>query len=470
MDNRRPWGGDTDGSVMRIVIIGGGVVGYSLAEHLLRDKHELSLVEVDRKLCDSLSQKLDLQIINGSGSSPAILKEAGIQSADLLLAVTPNDEVNIIACALASQHGVTGRIARLRSADYEAGSGLVDLKKLGITSVIHPEQVLVDHILQFVSTPHAVESANFESGKILLRGYTVTESMPIANKCPREIRSEIDPAMVLFPAIVRNHEGMIPDGETIIKPGDIVYALLARESLEIFLRLVGVEKRKTRKIIITGDSYTTLELAAALEETDNKVVLVDPNLDHANEAAERFDKVEVIHGDCTQPDLLQDLNADRASFFIAVSDEPDYNMLSVLLARAAGAHETIATTTENLQEKVFRSIGIDHVINPRLTTAREILELISRGQIGAVVQLSDVDIEAVRFDVDPQSQVAGKKLHEIAPKFKRGSIVGAIVREDRMILPGGDTILEPKDHLIVITRHANLTSLEKLFRPRGLLR
>ncbi|MEW5995876.1 MAG: NAD-binding protein, partial [Candidatus Zixiibacteriota bacterium] len=206
---------------MRIIIVGGGLVGYSLAEHLLKDKHHLTLVEIDQRLSQSISDKLDLQVLTGSGSSPAILKEAGIEHADMLLAVTPNDEVNILACAMAQQFGVKRRIARLRSREYSESGKYIDLEKLGITSVIHPEQSLVNHILQFVVTPHAAESADFEGGNILMRGYRVRESMELAGKTPREIRQQIAPNVVLFSAIVRRGIGMIPDGETRIEPGDL---------------------------------------------------------------------------------------------------------------------------------------------------------------------------------------------------------------------------------------------------------
>ena len=452
---------------MKIIIVGGGVVGYSLAEQLLKDKHHLSLIELDPRLCQTISEKLDLQILNGSGASPALLKEAGLAGANMVLAVTPNDQVNMVVCAIAAQYGVKRRIARLRSKEFAETSKLVDLEKLGITSVIHPEEVLVDHILQFVQTPHAVESADFEGGNILMRGYRVTGKMELANKTPSEIRQEIAPDVVLFSAIVRSGKGMIPHGDTIIEPGDILYSLFPRKSLECFLRLVGVEKKDSRKIIMTGDSYSTLELARALDKTENHVTFVHPNLEQAQTAASMFDKIEVLHGDCTDPDLLSELNIDKASFFIATSDGADYNMLSALLAKAEGAHEVIVTTTESRHDKLFNSIGIDHVINPRLTTAREILEIISRGHIGAVVKLSDVDIEAVRFTVDPESSIAGSKIKKIARKLKRGSIVGVIVREDNMILPDGETVIEPNDHVIMITHDKNLPTISKLFKPRG---
>ncbi len=451
---------------MRILIVGGGVVGYSLAEHLLKEKHKLSLIEVDPELCSRISSKLDLQIINGSGSSPTVLMEAGLGEADMVLAVTPNDEVNMVVCAFAAQHKVSRRIARLRSRDLARERSSVDLEKIGITSVIHPEKVLADHILQFVETPHAIESANFESGRILMRGYRINESMELAGKTPREIREEIAPHHVLFAAVVRDGTGIIPDGDERIQSGDLVYSLFPRDSLQRFLELVGVQSRPSQKIIITGDSYSTVQLAEALDKTDHKVVFVDPDIEHAEESAALFNKVEVIHGDCTEHDVLRDINVDTASFFIACSDAADYNMLSALLAKSEGAHEVVAITTESHHDKLFHSIGIDHVLNPRLTTAREILEIISRGHIGAVVQLSDVDIEAVRFNVEAHSYVAGRPIKKMSGKLKKGSIVGIVIREDRMVLPGGETVIEAGDHVIMITHHKNLRAISKLFQAQ----
>ncbi|MFQ5499539.1 MAG: NAD-binding protein, partial [Candidatus Zixiibacteriota bacterium] len=305
---------------MRIVIVGGGIVGQSLAEHLLKDRHELSLVERDGSLCEIIGEKLDLQIVCGSGSSPAVLRGAGLPDADMLLAVTPNNEVNIVACTIADQFDVTRRIARLRGREFLDSSALVDLQKLGITSVIHPEQVLVNHIMQYVESPHAVESANFEDGNILLRGYRIRDNMELAGKTPAQIRQHIDPFQVLFAAIIRNGVGMIPDGNMMIKGGDILYALLPRESLDRFLKMVGIERKPNRKIVITGDSYSTGELATALDATAHHVTLVDPSREHAEQMAAMLSKVVVLHGDCTQHDLLRELNIDKASFFISTSD------------------------------------------------------------------------------------------------------------------------------------------------------
>ena len=159
------------------------------------------------------------------GASPLALKQAGVEGADMMLAVTPNNEVNIVACSIAALYDVPSRIARLRGQEYAAEGGLVDLTRLGITALIQPEQALVDNIMQFLETPHAVESANFENGRILMRGYRVRDNMPLANKTPREIREEIAPDQLLFAAIVRDGVGMIPDGEMRIETGDILYTL-----------------------------------------------------------------------------------------------------------------------------------------------------------------------------------------------------------------------------------------------------
>ena len=453
---------------MRIVIVGGGVVGSSLAEHLLRDGHNLALIETNPQLCESLSGKHDLQVINGSGTSPRLLQEAGIDKADLVAAVTPNDELNMVVCSIAAQHKVPQRIARLRDREYRKGNPAFDIESLGITDVIHPEKVMVDHIMQFVATPHAVESADFEDGRVLLRGYRIRENMPLSGKTPRDIRQEIAPDVVLFAAIVRNGQGMIPDGNTRIEPGDIVYTLFPKESLDRFLGLVGQGKKKNRKIIVTGDSYALMEMARVLQGSQHKVTVVNPDYQQAQIVAGRFDGIDVIHGDCTDVDVLREANISAASFFIAVSSEADYNMLSALLAKAEGAHEIIVTSGETRHDRLFNSIGIDHVVNPRITAAREILEIISRGHLGAVVQMSDVDIEAVRVTVEPGSEIAGMKIERLARKLRKGTIIGVIVRQGSLILPSGDTTVEANDHLIVITRHANLGKIADLLKAKGL--
>jgi len=454
---------------MKIIIIGGGVVGHALAEHLLKDNHQLTMIEQDERLAEQLTGKLDVQLIHGNGSSPLRLREAGITGADMVLAVTPNDEVNLVVCALAAQHNVTRRIARLRSDEFVGEDSMVDINGLGVTSVIHPEKVLAGQILQYIGSPHAVVSANFEQGKVFLRAYRVRDNMQICGKTPEEIRNEITPHVVLFAAIDRNGDGMIPTGNTRIEAGDIIYALVPRESLEAYLRLVGIERKKHRKIIITGHSYSTVAMAQALDQTNHKVIFVDPSIEHANRVAGRFSHLEVLHGDCTDADLLKELNVETASFFIAVSDSSEYNILSALLAKVEGAHEVIATTTDSRHDMLYGSIGIDHTINPRLTAARAILDIISRGHIGAAVAFGETDIEAVRYTVEEGSDIAGQKVKGVGKKLKRASIIGVIVRKDEMILPGGETVIEGGDHVIVITRRKNLPALAKLFRPRGIL-
>lgn len=453
---------------MRIIIIGGGVVGSSLSEHLHRDGHTLAMIETDPELCERLTGKHDIQVINGSGSSPRLLVEAGIEKADLIAAVTPNDELNMIVCSIAAQYNVPQRIARLRDREYRIGNPAFDITRTGITDVIHPEKVMVDHILQYVATPHAVESANFEEGRVLMRGYQIRDNMVVAGKTTAQIRAEIAPEIVLFAAIIRKGEGMIPDGNTKIEPGDIVYTLFPRESLVRFLSLVGQEKQKVRKIIVTGDSYALMEMSRALQDSEHHITIVDPDYEQAQKVAGMFSGIDVIHGDCTNVDVLRDINVERASFFISVANEPDYNMMSALLAKAEGAHEVIATSGHTRHDRLFKSIGIDHVINPRKTAAREILEIISRGHIGAVVQLANVDIEAARFNVEADSPIAGVAIKRLGRKLKRGTIVGVIVRGKSLILPDGETIVEAGDHLIVITRHKTLPSVAKMFKSKRL--
>jgi trk system potassium uptake protein TrkA len=219
-------------------------------------------------------------------------------------------------------------------------------------------------------------------------------------------------------------------------------------------------------VIITGESLTAIQLANALKDIIDKVVLVDPNAGHAKHAADVLNNVEIVHGDCTDSAILNEVYVRNAEFFIAVGKETEYNIMSALLAKAEGAREVIAVAAELRHDRLFSSIGIDHVIHPRLAIAQEIMEVINRGQIGRVVRIRNLDIEAIRIIAEENSPITGKPLQHVRSKIQKGSIIGAVLRGDQMIIPDGSTVIEPGDQMIVITYTQHVSRVRKLFKSR----
>jgi trk system potassium uptake protein TrkA len=451
---------------MRIVIVGAGVVGHSLVEQLGREQHDISLVEQSSSICEALSEKMDLLVVQGTGSSPDSLKQAGIDSADMVIAVTPNDEVNIVVCGLAEQFGVRKRIARVRNQEYSVPDNGIDVSRLGVTQVIQPERVVVDAVLQFIESPGALDAANFGHSNILLRGYKILEDMPIVSRSLQEISDMTDPHPLLVVTIVRRGMAVIPTGNLVIEPNDEVFALFPMESLDSFLALVNQSRKSVKKVVVAGGSLTSVYLASALERTINNVVFVSSDYQEGVRVAEMFHNVEVMHGDCMEVDTLQEVHVEKADFFVSTGKTIENNIMSALLAKAEGAKEVISISNEPRYIKLFNSIGIDHVICPRLTTAREIMEVVRRGQIGSVIRIGAADIEVIRIVAGKRSKVVGKALQDVWKKIRVESLVGGIIRNDTMIIPHGSTVIEPGDDVIVITRSANKQVIQKLFTPK----
>lgn len=451
---------------MRIVIVGAGVVGYSLVEQLSYEQHDISLVEQDSSICKAISEKMDLLVVQGTGSSPEVLKQAGIDSAGMVIAVTPEDEVNIVVCGVAEQYGVKKRIARIRNQEYSDPNSGIDVARLGVTQVIQPERVVVDAILQFIESPMALDAANFQNSNILLRGYKVLPDMPMAGKSLKEISAMAAPSLLLVVTIVRKGRAIIPTGNLVIEPGDQVFALFPRESLDAFLTLVNRSRKSVKRVVISGNSLTSVYLASALEQTIDSVVFVAADYEEGKRVAETFHNVEVLHGDCMEVDTLQEVHVKKADFFVSAGKATENNIMSALLAKAEGAKEVIAISNEPRYNKLFNSIGIDHVIVPRLTTAREIMEVVRRGQIGAAIRIRDVDIEIIRIIAVESSRVVGRPLQNVWKRVKAESLVGGIIRNDTMIIPDGATVIEPGDDVIVITHTKNKNIIQKLFVPK----
>ena len=453
---------------MRIVIVGAGMVGFSLAEQLLLQNHDLTIIEKELLLCHEIEEKLDLQVINGSGSSPRDLELAGIDHADLLLAVTPFDEINILACAIAYQYGVPERLARIRSSEFRDSKVSFDLTKLGITKVIDPENSVVDAISEYILTPGVIEATSFENNRILVREYKVTRDLPVVNKSLAEIRKMNMHDHILVMTIVRDDQAIIPTGEEIVREGDEILVLFPATSLRAFQNFANLTKRKVRKVIISGTSLISLRLAQRLDKTIEQIIFLDPHYQDGQHAADLLDSVEVLHGDATEIDLLKEVHIENADFFIGSSKNTEHNVMSALLAKSLGAKEVIAISDLPARNnKLFKSIGIDHVINPRLSVAMKIMNLIQKDNIVSEIRIRELDLETIRVVTGNNSKVAGKPLFEAWKPLSRKAIVGAIIRSEELIVPEGNTVFLPGDQAVIITRTKSIGLIEKMFRARS---
>lgn len=450
---------------MQIIIIGAGIVGFGLTEHLSKLKHQITIIEQDKTLCEYINSKLDVFVVNGMGSSPAILQEAGIKSADMIIAVTPNDETNLLACNFAMQNKVKKRIARVKSDIYTDKTSCIDLDKLGITQVIEPERENMQKILQYIELPDVLETANFQSNSIYLRGYQVTNDMPIVNKTLAEIKALAKNSPILFVAIIRSKESLHPTGDQKILAGDKIIAIMPKNSFKEFLFLINRKVTKLKKIIIFGDSLTAIHLAQALKPLSEQVLFVNPHLEHGRIAAALLDGVEILHGDCTDSELLQEINVMYADFFIAVSKDTEDNIMSCLLAKTEGTKQTIAIRNNDRYSKLFRSLGIDQIINPQQITLDAIIEKIQTVSLGTYIKLKTANIEIIRIKVEKNSSIAKRSLRTLDQLFKKSIVIGCIIRNNSAIIPEGNTIIEVDDEAIVFCKKKHIATVKKIFSP-----
>ncbi len=455
---------------MKIVIVGAGMVGYSLAEYFSGLNHNITVIEKDKARCEKISSKLDVFVVEGIGSSPTVLDEADIKSADLVIAVTPSDETNLLVCNFAMQNGVEKRIARVKSSLYTQDTPNVSLEKLGVTSVIEPEREVMQRILQYIELPDVIETANFQSNNIYLRGYHITKEMPIVNKTLAEIHQIADPAQILFLVIVRSGKSIPPTGDQTLLPGDKIIAIMPKKSFKTFCTLIGYKTSRMKKIVVSGDTLTAIHLAKALQPLCEQVILTDPDLEHGRIAASTLNGVEVFHVDSTKSDMLEEMNIKHADCFIAVGQHAEDNTMSCLLAKVEGADMVIALRDDKHYDKLFASLGMDHIIYPQEITLNAIIEKIHMVSIGTHLKLKSADIEIMRISIKKNSPVTGKSLRELDKVFKKSITIGCIIKDNTVIIPQGDTIIKENDKVLVLSQKDNISLVNKVFKPEDLIR
>jgi trk system potassium uptake protein TrkA len=444
---------------MKIIIVGAGEVGYQIAQRLSEENQDVFLIDKDPEKIRRITENLDVQALLGSGTSPEMLKTSGIKEADMLVAATDSDEVNLIACLLARNlNPYILKVARVRNHEYLKEKELFSQDLLGVDRIINPESAMVETIRNLMMVPGASDVVDFVEGRVKLIGITIKPDSPFAGRQLLSFK-EME-GKVLVGAIVRGEQVFIPHGEDTIRSGDLVYLVVRADELPYKFGLFNVSQNEARRVIIVGAGETGSALASALDHEKMNVKIIDRDAHKCTGLAEKLEKVIVIHGDGTDKNLLQEENIADVDFLVALTGDEESNVLISLLAKGLGVKKTITRINKLSYIPLVSAIGIDTVVSSRLSAIRAILQYIRRGKIFSVAPLKGEHAEAIEAEALETSDIVNAPLAKV--RFPKGALVGAIVRGDEIIIPRGDSVIKPKDRLIILTAHKVLPKLEKL--------
>lgn len=441
---------------MRIVIIGAGAVGSYLAERLSAEGQDVVVIEDDNDVALRLQSTVDCLVITGNGASPAVLERAGLRDADLLIAVTTSDAVNVLACHAAERFGVKAKVARVTDPGLRA-----EIEALGVDFIIDPEEAAARELLMLTMRGGVSEMTEFADGRLLLMGAFIDPAASIVGHSLAELRDMMTEWDWLVVAIIRHGETLIARGSMRFEANDHVLLMAKTGKTAEATRLLGIKTARAQKVAVLGGTRIARITADALVNAGVTTVLVEEDHARCLEIAEQSPKVTVICGDPTDPRLLADEGVHNADALLALTGWDDSNILGCLVAKEMGVATTVARLRRlELVKALPTGIGIDATVSSRLAAASEILRFVRRGNIHAVVTFHDSDAEAIELEVGPASSAVGRTLADL--HLPHSLIVGGVQRGDTAFVPHGDTVIEIGDHLIVIALPEAIKDAESL--------
>lgn len=451
---------------MKILIIGAGAVGFSIAKQLSAEGHDISVVDENPELIRKITEKLDVSMIAGNGTSPSVLESAGVEEADMVLAVTTSDEVNIVACILASKYGNGEKIkiARIRNSEFTGNKSIFKHNGLCVDHMVNPEHIIVESIIKILEAPGATFAVDFPIGDVILRGFHVPADAPLVGLTFSELEEIEYTDSFLIVYIQRDGELITPSHSTTILPEDNIFVLISKTGLPYFLPMVNRRADEVEKVIIYKASRTGMLLAERLENSPIAVTIIEPDKDRAVMAAASLRNAVVLHGDATEIDVLKDAAVEITDVFIALSENEQTNLLTALLAKKHGTKKTIVLTNEPELVHIINQVDVDVVVNPRLVTASYILKHIRRGQIQSIAKLGDSEAEAIELVAEEGSEIVKKPFHKI--RFPKKTILGAIIRNNTMLLPKGIEAINPGESVVVFTLSEDIERVQALFSKK----
>lgn len=454
---------------MKVVICGAGQVGTSIARPLAGENNDVTLIDQNPDLIRKISDTLDVRAIVGMASIPSVLEQAGTPDADMLIAVTYSDEVNMVACQVAhSLFDVPTKIARVRQQEYlkPIWADLYSRENMPIDFIISPEVEVARAVGRRLRAPGSFDMMHMAEGRVSVVGVRCDENCPLLDTPLRQVTALFSDLRVMVLCIIRNEKGIVPGGDDQILAGDEVYFVCDSDHLARTMASFGHEEQEARSVVIVGGGNIGLKLAQDIEEGHPGVSakVIEFNAGRAKQIAQSLEKTVVLNGDALDGEILEEADITGTETFVAVSNDDEVNIIGSLLAKRYGVDRTVALINKNTYSPLIQTLGIDAVVDPKAITVSSILQHVRRGRIKNVYSVREDFGEIIEAEAMETSSLVGKSVK--AAKLPSGVIIGLIIRGEEMIKPKAETVIEADDRIILFSTYASVKKVEKLFSVR----
>ncbi len=451
---------------MKIIVCGAGEVGTNIARQLVYEDNDVTIIDESESLLRTLNKTLDLKSICGKTVLPDILEKAGADDADIIIAVSDQDESNLLSCELANHlFKIPIKVARIKDTGFlneKYYKNLFSVDKINIDAIISPELEVAKAIIRKLNTPGAFDSFFLGNKAARVIGLSIDESCPIINTPLRMLPGIFSGLEVKILSIFRDNEIIIPSGKVEIYPGDDIYICLKNNDLLRALRVFGIKSEENRKIVIVGAGNIGLNIIKIIEKDfpDINCKIIDNNIDRTKDiASELSDQSTILCGDALDANLLKEAGASNAEVIISVTDDDEVNIFSTLLAKDLGCKRSMAIVSNQNYRRLSKKLNLDVLINPGNITTSAILQYVRRGKVKEVHDFGNERGEIMEIEILPTTKFADKKISDLT--IPKGVVIGGIVRNKELIIPDENTILLVNDKLIIFSEPSSIKDIEK---------
>jgi trk system potassium uptake protein len=449
---------------MKILIAGGGQTAALVAARLIREDNGITVIEQNPERCEELEEMLDAKIIQGNAASIDTLRKAEIAEAEMLIALTDVDDINVLFCLIASvESKAKVRVARMRTHEVEHWRQIFRKTGIPVDLIIHPETDIAERILRVVNVPGVSDILDFADGRVKLFAMMVDQNSWLANKSIEELDTQRSREHGIVAMIFRGQQAIIPHGGEVLQPGDHVYVMTHAESLEEAYRFMGLRTQESlERVFILGGKQVGIEVAQQLEKKGVAVKIFERDAERCDLISRILEESVVIHADGTEEAILTEANIRGVGAFLALMGDDEDNIMASLLARKLGVQKVVALINRINYLPIVQRLGITTAISPRLTAVDRILRFVRKGRVLSVTSFRDVEAESIELIAAPHSKVVGKKLKDL--KLPRECVIGAISRPSgEVIVPRGDDSIQAGDRVIFFALGRVVGALESMF-------